>query len=622
MMTRGTTVPVALLSRAAAALVCCACTLHAASAVLSGLDIVGSARGVALTLRADAPFPVKLEEKPFSKNAGTVLVAVHCTDVIYGLEDFEFTSFPAGCPVSRIAVSESPAGNSIDLVLAVAGSLDRPAVAKQKDAKWIILLSHESAPDFSWSAAPQPKPAAVPAKQMPSAKQPGESRLTDISVLVRDKVELLTFSFDGPTAMRLKRDQDNLVVLFVNATSGLPITRVSPPNDPTSVIDLKQIAHGGTLWLGASVSMAQPALHSALMQAFADRLVIYTVRDSLQSLSLWSAAKGQSVQYNFVELPRFDVDIEGMKKKAVTDLSTDLPRAKTFAIREEEAARAVPTAAAPDVAPAMAPAASAAAPVAPRAPAVVRFIVTKDNVNLRTEASAGSAVVSKLAAGTVATLVAKKPEWVKVRTGDTAGWVSAAMTADSARAPKAVLDNIDRLVRARLAREKAAEEKAARGQAAKEKAQQEKLAKQKLAADREAQKKADKESRAAARDSLVRYTAAAQESVQTVKNVIARKLVEYHVYGRDPFLPLSEDEDTKVQNVEDLTLVGILYDQSDRIALFETSKGREKALALRENDPVQNGYVLRIQPDKVLFLLNELGISRTYALKLTREQEK
>ena len=68
-------------------------------------------------------------------------------------------------------------------------------------------------------------------------------------------------------------------------------------------------------------------------------------------------------------------------------------------------------------------------------------------------------------------------------------------------------------------------------------------------------------------------------------------------------------------------LVGVLYDQVDRIGLFEDKQDKTKAYALRENDPVQNGYVLRVQPDKVLFLINELGISRTYALKLTKEKQ-
>jgi Bacterial SH3 domain len=631
--------PIALRVQAMVLLVFCASAVHGASAVLSGLEIVGGPKGVALTLRADAPFPIKMEERASSKNSGQVLIAVHCTNVIYGLEDFEFATFPRGCPVSRIAVSESPAGNSVDMVIAVSGSLGRPAISKQKETKWIVLLSRDPAPTFSWSAVPQTRPAAAPSvRQEPAARQTGLSRLNDISVLARDNVELITFKFDGPTAMRFKRDKDKIVVLFVNATSGLAATRFSPSNDPASAVELKQIAHGGTMWLGASVFMTAPELQSAVMQAFSDRLVIYTVRDSLQRLSLWSAAKGQTVNYGFVKLPRFAVDIEGMKKKAVTDLSGNLQKSKTFAIREEPPAR-------PSAAPQQKAAIPAAAVPVKQAPPAVRLVVANNDAGLRSNPSAGNNVIARLPVGTVTTLVQKKQEWTKVRAGDTTGWVASSMVVDSARASRAMLDKIDKAVKARLAQQKAAEEKTAREIAAKEKAEQEKLAKQKLAADREAQKKSALAAKAAARDSAsrsaqkkaaleakavsvrdsgVQYATAVQESVQTqaAKNITARKQVEYHVYGRDPFLPLTGDEDTKVKNVKDLTLVGILYDQADRIALFETPKGNEKAVALRENDPVQNGYVLRIQPDKVLFLLNELGISRTYALKLFKENKK
>ncbi len=602
-----------------AAIACFSWTLYGASAMLSGIDIIGSSKGVALTLRADAPFAMTIEEKA-APDPGKIVVGMHCTNALYGLEDFGFSSFPAGCPVERISVSESPAENSIDLSVTVAGSISRPSVSRQKDSKWIVLMSKEPAPEFSWSASPQPVSAAAPTHQKPAPKQPGASRLTDVSLLVRDKVRELTFSFDGPTVIRFKREPAKIVVLFFNATSGLPVTLLVPANDRSTAVELRQIAHGGTMWLGASVLMPKPTLQSALMQAFADRLVIYTIRDSLQSLSLWSAANGQSVQYNFAELPRLDVDIEGMKKKALTDLSGEMSSGKTFAVGEEAAPKASQKAFTEEL-PA-APASAAPSPHPARSlQVVVRLIVIKDNVNLRGEPSSGAAVISRLGAGTVGTLVEKKKEWIRMRTGDTAGWVSASMTVDSAAASNAQLENIDKLIHARLAKEEALREKAVKEQAAKEKAAQEKLAKEKLAADRQAKKKAEQEAKAAARDSAVRYATAVQESVTTVKSLQVRKPVEYHVYGRDPFLPLSGDEDNKVHNVEDLALVGILYDQADRIALFETQKGREKAIALRENDPVQNGYVLRIQPDKVLFLLNELGISRTYAVRLNRDKE-
>ncbi len=625
----------------AIALVCCAGTLHAASAVLSGLDLVGSAKGVALALKADAPFPIKMEEKTSARNPRQVLLAVHCSNVIYGLEDFEFASFPPGCPVQRIAVSESPAGNSIDMVFVIAGSLDKQVVSKQKDSRWIILLSHESTPNFSWSASPQQaRPAPAVEKPKAPVQQSGMSRLTDISVLVRDNVELLTFAFDGSTTVRFRRDRDGIVVLFVNTTSGLPATRLSPSNDPQSAIELKQMAHGGTMWLGASVFMSKQAMASALMQEFPGKLVIYTVRDSMQGFSLWSAASGQSVSYDFAKLPRFEVDIEGMKKKVFSDMSGDLPKGKTFAIHEETAKKQTegapaPPSSVPEKPQATATLPAAAAPPVKKAPVIVRLIVTKDSAKLRSDPVAGNNVTARLPAGTVGTQIEKKREWVKVQTDAATGWVSSSAVADSAHASRAVFDAIEKIGRHRLAQQKAVEEEAARKRVAAEKAEQEKLAKEKLSKDREVQKKAVVAAQAAARDSVVRQAAARdsavrqaaaaeQDSVQAAKSFRSRKMVEYHVFGRDPFLPISNDEEGPVPNVENLTLVGILYDQADRIALFESSKANanSKAYALRENDPVRNGYILRIQPDKVLFLLNDLGISRTYAMKLTREKEK
>ncbi len=601
---------------AAAVLVCGVGTVGAASAVLSGINLVGGPRGVAITLQADAPFSMTAEAKAPANKSHHALVAVHCSNAIYGLEDFAFTTLPPACPVRQITVKESPAGNSIDLLLTIVGTPAKPMPAKQAGSRWIILLSRSPSPVFTWSAPVQTAaPAAVRKPGFP--KQPGLSRLTDISVRVRDKVELITFGFDGPTTMRFKRDRDRMIVLFVNATSGLPQTRLSPQNDSSIVIELKQVAHGGTLWLGASVSSRGPSLKGAIMQAFPDKLVIYAVRDSLQGLSFWSAATGRTESYDFVKLPRFTVDIESLKKKAVSDLSGDLPEAKTFAIREE------PPHGAGAISPVPASSAETSSGTVTKAPQPpFRLMVTRDNVNLRSEPAAGNNITARLQAGTVGTEIEKKREWTRIQTDTSTGWVSVSMVVDSSRAPRALLESIAKANNKRLAREKAAEEKVARDEATKEKREQEKIAQDNLVKDREAKKKAAAAALAASRDSSLHRVAVA-DSIQTANSITARKPVAYHEYGRDPFLPLSNDETGPVPNVENLRLVGILYDQTDRIALFEApnGSGHEKAFALRENDPVQNGYVLRIQPDKVLFLLNELGISRTYALKLTKENE-
>lgn len=102
------------------------------------------------------------------------------------------------------------------------------------------------------------------------------------------------------------------------------------------------------------------------------------------------------------------------------------------------------------------------------------------------------------------------------------------------------------------------------------------------------------------------------------------RVIRYTPVGRDPFIPLSRDsiDETGKPRVDNLKLVGILYDRSDKIALLEDHNDQNKPYALRENDPVDHGKVLKISQDKVVFLLSEFGISRSFTLRLTRIQSE
>jgi len=95
-----------------------------------------------------------------------------------------------------------------------------------------------------------------------------------------------------------------------------------------------------------------------------------------------------------------------------------------------------------------------------------------------------------------------------------------------------------------------------------------------------------------------------------------QQVVHYTTFGRDPFMPHIRRRDSGHPNVEDLDLVGILFDRSDRIALLQDQLFKDKSYALREHDPVSYGTVWRINPDNVVFLITEMGISRTYTLEL------
>jgi len=73
--------------------------------------------------------------------------------------------------------------------------------------------------------------------------------------------------------------------------------------------------------------------------------------------------------------------------------------------------------------------------------------------------------------------------------------------------------------------------------------------------------------------------------------------------------------------VESCTLVGILYDRLDRVALLEDNSKGGEAFAIRERDAISNGRVLKIRENEVIFLLNEAGFSRKFVLRLNPKEE-
>jgi hypothetical protein len=107
-------------------------------------------------------------------------------------------------------------------------------------------------------------------------------------------------------------------------------------------------------------------------------------------------------------------------------------------------------------------------------------------------------------------------------------------------------------------------------------------------------------------------------SGEVTKKTQEGELVKYKVFGRDPFVPLIRDTaTTALPSVENLKLVGVLEDARERIALVEDFKNGNRAFALRTNDPVAQGKVLRVHRDKVVFLIRDFEVSHSYTLGLS-----
>jgi hypothetical protein len=582
----------------------------AAAPVLSRLEMIGSGRGLALTLGADAPFTIALHARP-ADTKNTSLVVITCSNVIYGLSDYHFSVFPRGSPLKQIIARDDNNNNSVELSIKVLAPVEKNIRSKQKDNRWVILLTSAPVNDFAWSAqnaAEKNAPALgageerIAAEQAPSV-QPRDavpqvtaaSFLEDITILHRERVEKVVFKFDAPTEMVVKSMPDQIVVLFVNSKNGLSHGTFKSEKDwLVKSIILKEVAHGGTTWLGASILINREGSAKPLVETFPDRLVIYSVRDTKQCLYLWSARSGTTLSYDFITPRQFPVDYKKIEKKALTDSKSDEGKTGTFSVGEPLGAIPPETKA------------------APAAAQVKRVVVIKDKVNLRAEASSAPAVavISQLPLGAIGTEMGKKGQWLNVTINDERGWIMSAMAMDSGKVSKELWEKIE-AARTALAKQ---EEKATPQR------QQAVPAVPVAKAAPVVAKIGPSTAPVSSADSL-EATARAKDTHPKPEGKAFAKLIEYQVYGRDPFLPLSEDEDGPLPNIENLQLVGILYDAMDRIGLFEDIRNKTKAYALRENDPITNGYLLRIQTDKVLFLINELGISRTYAMKLNRGKE-
>lgn len=107
------------------------------------------------------------------------------------------------------------------------------------------------------------------------------------------------------------------------------------------------------------------------------------------------------------------------------------------------------------------------------------------------------------------------------------------------------------------------------------------------------------------------------ESVASQEAVDKRNRVVYNTFGiRDPFIPLEPDDIEGGLNIDQMKVVGIIASPTRPMAVLEHTSQPGLSVALKEGDAIQNGRVLKIERDRVVFLLEEFGVSRQFALKL------
>jgi hypothetical protein len=540
--------------------------------IISKMTVAGGARGIAISISSDAPIKANV-----SRN-GSTAVNITFSDCIYGLKAYSYDSFPPGVPLKRITVKEKD-GSQVVMTLNMSQPLSGKIKIQQKDNRFLALLSSEPVEEFRWTASVQDGDTEHGIMKA-SADPSGIASLKEIRFLRREYVGELSFLFDNQVTGKIRKSGDSLVVLFSTAVNGLgKQSFVLPDGSLYKRIDLREKKIGENTFLGAVIRLDKkaasgtPGIASSQENAFS----LFTFLPEVRKASLWSSQRGVEWDYEFYTLPSYPMDLKSMGERAVKDVESRQAIGSTFNVNERAESSMPEKKQPPVVSGSVSP-----APEEKKLPVNTRktLVVVADRVNYRNAPSMSGAVSGRLEIGEFLNFEKQENGWVCFSSDKGKGWVLGRFVVDSSKVSQGQWERI----------------KASRVQPVQESRPEE---------PQVAESQSPKKIESIADSVLAAHTP-------------GTRVIKYSAFGRDPFVALKKDSVSHGGKpfVENLKLVGILFDNTDRLALLEDRVNNRRPFALREEDQIDHGKVLKIYKDKVVFLLTEYGISRSYTMRL------
>jgi hypothetical protein len=440
----------------------------------------------------------------------------------------------------------------------------------------------------------------------------GAVKLIDVSVLQRNKIYALSFELDNVAKSTIKRIKDTVYLQIPNAVIGLKNDKIEVPSGiPFSSIKIKEqiINKQSCLLIAVSLDRKNRIFQNGVVYKNGKTITFFSNSSSDEKLSQWNTGKGVLWEQRLYGLPTYDIDMKSLEKRATKDAGGALSDDVTFFTKEKDSSTNQKNEVAEvsdnreldsgEISRSEAPELNAANSKAPEAVLLAGtkkndpLIITANNVNLRAEPSIRAEVLSKLTIGDRLELLKTDGLWANVKVKSMTGWIYRKNVTDSSKVSAAIWKEINgrQAIIAQVNESPTVKQEAE--------------SPEKIIAEL-----GNSDTTGMSPDSGLGHA--------------QKHEVKYNKIGRDPFLPLTNGtiEETDDANVEHLRLVGVLFDNSEQIALFEDLSANRKPFALRENESVYHGKVLKIYKDKVVFLITEYGISRSYTIRLATKQEQ
>jgi hypothetical protein len=580
--------------------------------IISDIKVIGSIRGVAVAITADATFDATFQ------TGGTNSVKMTIKNAVYGLNTFNFSKFDNSIPIARMSVKELKNSSSVQITLTLKNNVDTEIQSKQKESQWTALLSRESSPDFKWSAmeadrelassqsvmqAPvESEPAIYPVESQNTFATATESsstfaELLNVRFFQRNKLAAINLDCNIPVQCEMTKSKDTITIQLFQTKYAGQEKKIVPPK----IIQLKRVAfkektsqQKQSLRVSIVLDKSFSSKMNTIAQVNGSTVTVFLVSREIDKVVSWSLVEGVRSEYSFYDLPTNDIDMKSIESKAIRDVETNVENENAFYVREDDGKRAgarsdaqaeqdnSKTAAQMQVESNLPSTQSQSAGVSENSiPGVL--IITSENATLHVLANMESRQIKSLAIGDKLLLIASKGQWINVKAGAADGWLMKKFATDSSKITSEKWIELNAL-RESIIRNDGLEEK------------------NPIA------------------DSLLKTENVFAEAEKKRPN----KVIKYRLAGRDPFQPISTDSvnESGLARIGNVRLVGVLLDNNERIALLEDVKQSRKPFALRENDPVEHGKVLKVYKDKVVFLITEFGISRSYTVNLMTKKDQ
>jgi hypothetical protein len=572
-----------------------------------------------LTLKSDNPINCQAS---VSKS----VIKIRISGCVYGLKDFSFLKFDKQSPVASVVATEKENGSRLELIITMKGQVDESPLIKNKGTDTYVLLSKISGESFNWKAASvlnvQDRPSEQTARGQTivsekkaiannSVRTDSTYKLLDISMIYREQVCRINLKFNGCVKGRIYRNRDSLVCIFANTRNGLEknIFDLTPSTVYRKIVLSEKVTDR---CLVASIHIDTTAYQSFVNMIYEDSslFTIMALNKKSSYNAFWSAQTGIEWEHELPFVAPYEIDLQKMGKRAEKDVAVNLTSGPVFRVgeflsevpstepKQMDVSREQTPKDALDTTIAKPQISEIAQTIVEKTPEtemksvqVDSVIITADDVNIRQQPSVKSLAIAKGMKGMVVIRIESRENWTNIALNGTPGWVNSKFI----EKPVTIVDEKPSLP------------------------DQTVLAEQLPGQRGDRQLELNSELYKVSNDSI----AIQKVSQQIADDIIFRdendgidKVIRYNQQGRDPFKPLCRDSLVRSGKaaIDQLLLVGVLIDGNEKVALLEDKENKKCAFTLRESDAVENGKVLKIFPDRVVFLLTEFGISRSFTL--------